>query len=77
MKRRNRTKFFLGIPNERWAQEIPGLVVPLDGTDFHVIVMRTHNDGFKVFTTDHDFDCEDVLMAAAVTKDFITNYHAR
>ena len=74
---RERTKFSLGMEGEYWVQTIPGLVIPVPGTDLSIIVTRTHNQSFSVFTLNDTKTFDNMVMTAAYVSAMLDSYHAR
>lgn len=75
--------FSLGFEGEYWKDELPGLLVPIPGTDAHVLAVR-YSGKSKVSGGDYAmayanewYECGDLLMLACMVKNFMEDYHAK
>ena len=76
---RDREPFTLGFEGEFWEGKLPGLCIPIPIPDDtrNILVMRTHDGSYRVFTMNEDEVFDSVLMLASYIQNFIDNYHAR
>jgi hypothetical protein len=86
---RNREPFALGIEGEYWVDKIPALAVPVKPTrkvtgdkvlvdlvecHGHLLVIRTEDNGFRIYSKESETYIREQLMAAAFVQNYIDNY---
>lgn len=77
----HKVPFSLGFEGERWVDELPGLVIPIQVDGLSLMVTRysikKSGDGFAVVHKDIWHQCEDLIMASALAQHFFDSYHVR
>lgn len=68
---RDRNPFSLGIPDERWEERIPALVVPIPNTEFHFICVKTQEGSYNLYGMQKQEYVTDLLMAASILTEWV------